>query len=47
MRLSDCFMEIIAYTTFVARRPGAPLSYEQVRKHAAPDRPKRSVPGNR
>jgi type VI secretion system protein ImpK len=32
MRLSDCFMEIIAYTAFVVRGDtGAPLSYEQVR----------------
>lgn len=32
MRLSDCFMEIIAYITFVTRNgAGAPLSYEQVR----------------
>ena len=32
MRLSDCFMEIIAYITFVTRNgTGGPLSYEQVR----------------
>lgn len=32
MRLSDCFMEIIAYTAFVVRDDtGAPLPYDQVR----------------
>jgi len=32
MRLSDCFLEIIAYTAFVARsEESAPLPYEQVR----------------
>ena len=34
MRLSDCFMEMIAYITFVTRNgENAPLSYEQVRSN--------------
>ncbi|MDA8138903.1 MAG: DotU family type IV/VI secretion system protein [Desulfobacteraceae bacterium] len=32
MRLSDCFMSIMAYTTVVARSaPGAPMPFDQVR----------------
>ncbi|MBI5895475.1 MAG: DotU family type IV/VI secretion system protein [Desulfobacterales bacterium] len=32
MRLSDCFMEIIAYTALIVRREGGPASgYDQVR----------------
>lgn len=34
MRLSDCFMEIIAYVSFVVRSAdAAPVSYEQVRSN--------------